>query len=582
MTAGTRPSLARATGVMALGTALSRLTGFGRNIALAIFIGRNLLSDTYNLANITPNIIYELLLGGVLSATLVPLFVELWQRIEAGGAEAGRAWHDLSAVVTLAVVASVAATIVFVLAAPLIVGLYFNEATADQRAIGTGLVRLFGMQVAAYGVIAVTTALLTARRRFAAPMFAPIANNLVVIAVIVALPRVAASLDVNLFRHDGRAIAFLGLGTTLGVLVMAAVQVARLPAAGFGRRRASDTRREGLTKAPSDTRRHGLTEVPTDTRRQRLTHMPIEAVHSLRPVWDLRSPGVRRLVGLSGWTLGVVAANQAALLVVSRLAIGRAGAYSAYTVALVFFLLPHGIYAVSVITALQPDLAERWLARDLAGLGARVATGLRTIMAVIVPAAVGLALVASPVVQTLLQHGRFDAEDARVTAATLACLALGLPGFSGFLFLTRVWQSMQNTRMTFLLYLVENAVNIAAAVVLFPRFGVQGLAAAYGTAYTVAAATALVVLSRRLPTGWLAGTATFALRLLGATAALAVAAALTMAGVGSIVPGGAVRAAAQVALTIPVGAAAFLAAAAAVGLTEPQALIQPLLRRLRR
>ena len=540
-TTGGRPSLARATGVMAAGTALSRLTGFGRNIALAIAIGRNDLSDAYNQANITPNMVYELLLGGVLSATLVPLFVQLLQRADGDDDDATKAWHEISAVVTLAVVASVVATVVFVLAAPLIVSLVFGDAGPDKRAVGTGLVRLFGLQVVAYGVIALTTALLTARRRFAAPMFAPIANNLVVIATIAFLPRVARSLDdVAVFRDDRRALVFLGLGTTLGVVAMAAVQVARLPAAGvLGRAR-------------------------------------------LRPTWDLRVPAVRRLVGLSGWTLGLVVANQTALLVVTRMTGASRGEFTAYTMAQIFFLLPYGVHAVSVITALQPDMAERWSSGDPAGLAERVVTGLRTISAIIVPAGVGLALVASPLVRTLLQHGRFGSADADVTARTLTCLAVGLPGFSAFLFLTRVWQSMQDTRMTFLLYVVENAVNIVLAVLLFPRFGAPGLGAAYGAAYTIAAVLALVVLSRWLPAGWLGGMGAFTARLLAATAALAVAVVAALAAVGAALPPGSTRAALQIAVAIPAGAAALFATAARLGLSEPVALVQPVLRRLRR
>ena len=541
---GGRPSLARATGVMAAGTALSRLTGFGRNIALAVAVGQNLLTDTYNLANTTPNIVYELLLGGVLSATLVPLFVQLLADVDRSGDEAEADWHDISAVVTLAVVASAVAAVLFLLAAPLLVDLYFGDRTADQRAVGTALVRLFAPQVVAYGVIALATALLNARRRFAAPMFAPVANNLVVIATILLLPSVARSLDVEAFRHDGRALAFLGLGTTLGVVAMAAVQVGRLPAAGIIGRRGGGTR--------------------------------------LRPTWDLRAPSIRRVVGLSGWTLGVVIANQVALLVVYRLAAGQEGGVTAYMTALVFFLLPHGVYAVSVITALQPDMAERWAAGDAGGLGERVATGLRTILAVIVPAGVGLALVAGPLVRTLLLHGRFDAGDARVTAGTLTCFALGLPGFSAFLFLTRVWQSMQDTRAAFVLYVVENGVNIVLAVALFPRFGVPGLAAAYGGAYTVASVVTLAVLARRLPARWLRGTGSFLLRLAGATAALAAAVAAANLVLGAALPPGSTRAAVQLAVAVPVGAVAFLAASAGLRLDEPLAIVRPIVGRLRR
>ena len=562
-----RPSLARATGVMAAGTALSRLTGFGRNIALAIAIGQNDLTDSYNLANTTPNIIYELLLGGVLSATLVPLFVQLLAGVDRGGADAKAAWHDISAVVTLAVVASVAATLAFLAAAPLIVDLYFGDRTADQRAVGTTLVRMFALQVVAYGAIAVTTALLNARRRFAAPMFAPIANNLVVIAVIVALPQVARSLDVGAFRQDGRGLAFLGLGTTLGVVAMALVQMSRLPAAGLWGRRAHP--------APSGAG-GGTGGVPAFD-----TSGPGGAGLGLRPVWDVRAPAVRRMLGLSGWTLGVVVANQLALLVVLRLPAQRGGGITAYLTALVFFLLPHGVYAVSVITALQPDMAERWAAGDAAGVGERVATGLRTITAVIVPAGVGLALVAGPLVRTLLLHGRFDAGDARLTATTLTCFALGLPGFSSFLFLTRVWQSMQDTRTMFGFYVLENGVNIVLAVVLFPRFGVPGLAAAYGASYTIAAAATLVVLARRLPGPWLSGIGAFALRLAAASAAMAAAVALALLAVGAALPPGSTRSAVQLAVAVAVGGVAFLAAAALCRLSEVLALVAPLTRAAR-
>ena len=171
---------------------------------------------------------------------------------------------------------------------------------------------------------------------------------------------------------------------------------------------------------------------------------------------------------------------------------------------------------------------------------------------VVVPAGVGLALVAGPLVRTLLQHGRFDAGDARLTASTLACFALGLPGFSAFAFLTRVWQSMQDTRTMFLFYVLENGVNIVLAVALFPRFGVPGLAAAYGAAYTVAALATLVVMSRRLSGPWLAGTGAFAVRLAAVSAAMAVAVAAALAVARAARPPGTTRSAGQLAVAGPV------------------------------
>jgi putative peptidoglycan lipid II flippase len=447
-----RPSLARSTAVMAAGTLASRVTGFARLVALAYALGFTRLTDSYNLANITPNIIYELVLGGVLSATLVPVFVD---RLSARHEDEEEAWRAISAVVTAAAALLVVVTAVFMVIAPVLVRLYTlgndTPSVDEQRLVATSLLRMFAPQVALYGMVTVVTAVLHARRRFAAPMFAPVLNNLVVIGVLLALPHVVGEVSLTAVRHDAGARLLLGLGTTAGVAAMA---LALLPALrGAGAR--------------------------------------------LRPVWDPGHPAVRTIVRLSGWTFGFVAANQAALMLVLVLANGRAGDVAAYQAGQVFFLLPHGVFAVSVMTALQPDLAERWTAGDTVGYGRRVGTGLRTIGAVVVPAGVGYLCLARPIVSVALEHGALRSTSASTTAGVLATLAIGLPGFSAFLFLMKSFQAMQDTRSVFYLYLVENGLNAVLALALYPSLGVQGLALAYALAYTGAAAAALVVLQRR-------------------------------------------------------------------------------------
>ncbi|HEX2700371.1 MAG TPA: murein biosynthesis integral membrane protein MurJ [Acidimicrobiales bacterium] len=448
---GHRPSLAQSTAVMAAGTLASRVTGFARLVALAYALGFTRLTDSYNLANITPNIIYELVLGGVLSATLVPVFVD---RL-APGHDEDDAWRAISAVVTAAAAVLVVVTALFVFLAPLLVHVYTlgNDTSSvdEQRAVATSLLRLFAPQVALYGMVTVTTAILHARRRFAAPMFAPVLNNLVVIGVLLALPHVVDEVSLSAVRHDVGARMLLGLGTTAGVAAMA---LALLPA----------LRRAGPR---------------------------------LRPVWEPGHPAVRTIVRLSGWTFGFVAANQAALMVVLVLANGRAGDVAAYQAGQVFFLLPHGVFAVSVMTALQPDMAERWALGDRTGYGRDVGRGLRTIAAVVVPAAVGYLCLARPIVGVALEHGALRSTSASTTADVLAMLAIGLPGFSAFLFLMKAFQAVQDTRSVFFLYLVENGANVVLAVALYPSLGVQGLALAYGLAYTIGTAAALVVLQRR-------------------------------------------------------------------------------------
>jgi putative peptidoglycan lipid II flippase len=514
---GTR--LSRDTAVMAAGTLMSRLTGFGRLVALAYALGFSRLTDTYNLANVTPNIVYELVLGGVLSATLVPVFVDRLSRDDEEDA-----WRAISAVVTAAAAVLLLLTAAFFVLAPVLIRLYTlgNETGSadDQQAVATTLLRMFAPQVAFYGMVTVTTAVLHARRRFAAPMFAPVLNNLIVIGVLLALPHVADRLSLPAMRGQTGALALLGLGTTAGVAVMA---VALLPA----------LRREGVR---------------------------------LRPVWEPGHEAVRTVLRLSGWTFGFVAANQVTLWIVLTLANGEAGDVSAYQAGQIFFLLPHGVFAVSVMSALLPDLSEHWARRDVDGYRHGIGVGLRTIAAVLVPAAVGYICLARPIVSVALEHGALEPSSAATTADVLALLATGLPGFSAYLFLTRAYQAMQDTRAMFFLYLVENAINVVAALVLYPVMGVAGLALAYAVAYTGGTAVALAHLGRRIGGVDAAAVVRSWLRVLVASAAMA-----------SIVVAVAILVEpelAEVVVAVTTGAAVYMLAARALGVEEVSALLR--------
>jgi putative peptidoglycan lipid II flippase len=504
---------------MAAGTVLSRLTGFGRVVALAYAFDFTRLTDAYTLANTTPNIVYELVLGGILSATLVPVFVDLLAR--RGDDEA---WEGISAVVTVAAVVLVALTALFALAAPLIVGVYtvgrHGPVAADQRAVATFLLLLFAPQVLLYGITTVATALANARRRFAAPMFAPVLNNLLVIGVLVLVPRVADSLALAAVRHDTATLLLLGLGTTAGVAVQAVVQVLALRGAGI----------------------------------------------RLRARWAPGDPTVRTVLRLAGWTFGFAVANQVALYVVLVLANqGDAGDVTAYQAAHLFFLLPHAVFGVSLMTALLPDLAERWSRGDVVAFRGGVSRGLRSIAFVLVPAAVGYLFLARPVVELALDHGALRTTAAEVTAGVLAFLALGLPAFSAYLLLMRAYQAMQDTRAMFGLYAVENAVNIALALVLYPAMGVEGLALAFAAAYTVGTVLAFARLRRR--TGGLDGAEVA--RSLARTAAAAGVMALALAGVVAVVDG----AVARTAIAVPVGVCVYVLVARAIGAGELFALL---------
>jgi putative peptidoglycan lipid II flippase len=445
---GDASGIGRATAVMAVGTTLSRFTGVIRIVAVGYALGSTShLADAYNLANTLPNIIHDIVLGGVLSATFIPVFVHrLTTRTD------DEAWEAISAVTSVTLIIIAAASVVFLLLTPFIIdattALNHSAQAAQDRQVATELLLLFVPQLTGYGFISLGTALLNARRRFGAPMFSSIANNVVLIVVLLyyAFTVNHASRSIGGLAQDRNQLLLLGLGTTAGVLAQAALMVPSL-------------RRAGL----------------------HLTWRP-----------DFHHDAVRTILRLSGWTFGLVVANQVALIVVLTLA-GRAqGAVTAYTYAWTFFQLPYGVVAVSVMAATAPELTALWSRGDLDNFRRRMATGLRTTMAIVVPAAAGMLILSHPLVALLFAHGATTVPETLPTAMALALLSLGLPGFCVFLYAVRVLQSVQDLRSAFWLYVLENGINIVAALVLVGPLGVvRGIAVSISIAYTVSAVVAL-------------------------------------------------------------------------------------------
>jgi putative peptidoglycan lipid II flippase len=440
--------LLRSSAVVGLGTALSRITGFLRVAAIAYAIGAGALAGTYSYASQTPNMLYELLLGGVLTATLVPQFV---RHVEHEDDEA------VSAIMTVAIAVLVVLTVAGILLAPYIVEVFTLRAEGASRAaqqdVATTLVRLFMPMILFFGFTALATALLNAHRRFAAAAFAPILNNIVVISIFVSLPRLFdGPITLERVRDDTALLVTMGLGTTAGV---AAVAIALGAALRWARIR-------------------------------------------LRFVLAWRHRAVLMMARLSVWTVGYVIANQVALWIVLVLANGRDGGPFIYLSAYAFFQLPHGLLAVSLMTTLAPEMASAAGRSEIRELRERLSFGLRLTTFVIVPCSALFIALARPMVVALLERGAFSSGDATVVAHTVAGFSLGLVPFSLYLFSLRAFYSLQDTRTPFFLNCFENALNIAFAFPLYYLFGVPGLAVAFAGAYGGASVVTLLALRRRL------------------------------------------------------------------------------------
>ncbi len=458
--AAPRSGLMAAVGSMAAGTTISRATGVLRVLALVYVLGISPLADAYNLANTIPNMVYDVVLGGVLGATFIPVFI---QRLTSTSER--EAWKSISAVVTLAVVVLAATTAIFLALAPLLIDAFTSlehvqhtgsaQHLATQRHVATVLLRWFVPQVFLYGLLSIGGALLNVRRRFGAPMWVPIANNVVCIGVLLTFATVAPSPSLHSVSMSPGQLALLGAGTTAGVLVQFLLLLPSLAKAKIGR---------------------------------------------LRWRWDLKDPAVRTVARLGSWTFGFVVINQAALFFVIALAfsVGGSGPVSSYTYAYAFWQMPYAIVAVSVMSAVTPDLATHHSTEDEIAFIARFGSGLRSVLAMMIPASVALFLLAKPAIALLLGHGNTQPRQTAETGMALAELSLGLVGFSVFQYVVRALQAMHRTKAAFWLYLGENVINVGAALLLVGPLGLAGIALSVSVGYSVAAVAGLLLLEHWL------------------------------------------------------------------------------------
>jgi putative peptidoglycan lipid II flippase len=435
---------------MALGTIASRGTGFLRLAAITGALGLSTVADPYNVANTLPNVVYELLLGGVLTSVIVRPLVQAAKEDDDDGERFAQA------LLTFVLVALAVAVLLGELLAPAIVRAYGSRLDADQLALATGLLRLFLPQVLFYGAGATMGAILNARGRFGAPMAVPVLNNVIVVATLAVFVLLPGPRPPSAAGLTTAQFLVLGIGTTLGIVTQTVALVPFLRRAGFRFRfrRLDRARFKSLAK-------------------------------------------------LGGWVLTYVVANQLGYLVVVRLATGaREGGYSAYTYAFQLFSLPHAVVAVSVITALAPAISGHAVAGDLPRVRRELSNGLRLIAVVLVPAALGLVVLARPVAVAAFAHGAFTVEDAELTGRVLVAFACGLLPFSAFQLLARVFYWLHDSRTPAVVNVAVNAVMVVVDLLLATRLDgadlVVGMAAGYATSYVVGALVLARLLRGRL------------------------------------------------------------------------------------
>jgi putative peptidoglycan lipid II flippase len=444
-------SLGRASRTMAIASAASRLTGFLRSLAITAAIGVALVGNAYNTANTLPNIVYELLLGGVLTSVIVPLLVRAQER----DPDRGEAYTQR--LLSLAVAGLAAATLLATLAAPLLTLLYSSGA-GPKSELTTFFAYLLLPEIFFYGLGAMIAAILNTRGVFGPPAWAPVLNNIVVIVV--------AGLFIGLTAGDGGTTTslstgetlLLGLGTTLGIVAQALVLLPALRRTGFRWRFRLDLRGSRLGEAGP----------------------------------------------LALWVIGYVVVSQVGYLVQLRLANGVPDdlpGVATFTNASLLFQMPYGILGVSLLTALMPRMSRAAARGDQDSLLSDLSLGSRLSALALLPVT-ALFIVLGPAIGTVIYgHGRTDDSAARTIGTVLAVSAFGLVPFAITMLQLRVFYAVKDARTPTMVNLGMMAarvvLSLVAALLLPDQHLVAGLLVATSLSYVVGAVVGEALLRRR-------------------------------------------------------------------------------------
>ncbi|HEY2878774.1 murein biosynthesis integral membrane protein MurJ [Nocardioides sp.] len=461
--------------VMASGTVVSRASGYVRNVLLAAAIGNELHADLFNIGNTIPNMLFILLAGGVFNAVLVPQLV----RAQKNDTDRGEAYTNR--VITLAILFLGVVTVILVIAAPLLMRLYLNDsyndpALAAQRDSAITFARYCLPQVFFYGMFVLLGQVLNARGRFGPMMWAPIANNVIGILVLVLYLFWFGALDAGAgctaFTPAQELV--LGGGATLGIVAQVVILLPILRASGV----------------------------------------------RFRPRYDFRSTGLGHTLRLGIWTVLFVIVNQVAYTVVVRLAsggtarsvcehVGRhhqeaasdATGYTVYAAAFLFVMVPHAIITVSLATAILPRLSAKADDGDLPGLAGTLAGTLRTALAVVIPFAFALPLLAYDASKVLFGYGA-TASTFDHYVPSMILFGPGIVFFTVHYLMLRGFYALELNRTVFFIQCAIGATNVVVAILLVNEATAAqtspALVIAYGASYLLGSTVSYVMLRGRL------------------------------------------------------------------------------------
>jgi putative peptidoglycan lipid II flippase len=465
--------LVRSGVIFAIATALSRVIGLVREIAQAAVFGISGPVNAFEIAFLIPNTVRALVADSALSAAFVPVFSDLLVK-----GERKRAWRVASSIFWLMLVGLGGLTAFFIVIAPWVMAIFGFGPGQQYGEIATELARILFPLVLILGLTGVVVGILNSYDHFTVPALSPVLWNLIILLGL-GLGVHSTSPD----EHSKRLYIY-----AVSILVATIAQF--------------------------------LLPLPWLRGLDGHLHMAI----------DIRDPAVKRtFVLMVPVTIGLGLININALidqLFATHLPAHvqhRQDAPAAIVRAFRLYMLPQGVFSVAVATVLFPLLSRHASRKDWSGFRHTVSTGLRLICFLLIPASVAAAVLATPIVRLLYQHGNFGPKDTPIVAASLAAFSLGLTFNGTMLMLNRGFFSLQSPWIPSWVALGNLGLN-AVLDAVFYRFGIWGIP--FSTSLVnIAGTAALIVLFRRRMPG-------FEIRDTVRTFALVCVASLLLAGVG--------------------------------------------------
>lgn len=410
---------------MASGTVVSRLLGLVKVVVLAYAIGQvsSVSGDAYANGNMLPNLLYTVLLGGMLTAVLVPQIVKAAKHADGGAGY-------INKLVTFVAVALTAITVVVMFATPWIVTLFTLDWPDDRRGLAIAFAYWCMPQIVFFGIYAVLGEVLNAKSVFGPSTWAPVLNNLIAITgfgVFILMFGADPTGQRTAQDWGSLQIAVLAGSATLGIASQALILFAFWRRAGI----------------------------------------------RYRPDFKWKGMGLAETGRIAGWTLGALLVTNLGAIVttnVINVASGEGVSTLALETAWTIYIMPHSVITISIATAYFTRLSERFHAGDRVGFTEDFSAAVRQVMLILVLAAVVVFAVA-PFVSRVVNLGA-TAEQVDQFSLALRAYLVSLPAFSFLFVVQRAFYATSDTRTPFFYACARIAVTIAlslVALVVVPR-----------------------------------------------------------------------------------------------------------------